>query len=442
MNAASKRICIRLLLVFTPISLLVLKYSPVVHINLKGARYTDFLSFQEHNSSGSVRSRATERGDFDGVVTEGQISLASRSEINVLWLGADPIIDFSNFQYYKSFGKAISAHNSFRVCPKNLSACSDQVLSSSSRANKMLLLAIPHSVSTGLHKLVAVENELDEATQWMSTISLELEQHEQKGLNVVFGMFINKVYVQLDDKVSWFKRASGRMSRRLKHTPNKVKPLIFTWSSHAAEWEQKYAIPFTHVPFAADIQAFDVSSQCDWANNSCDVFLRWDTNPMKYSTIREQLSQILGTNSNVQIFNKNSEQFFNIMSPTSFLSDGQYLKMLRTCKVHVSSIGMPGEYDLVGTRYFEVMASGCALLFVERPQLPNSKLAYDRVGLKEDENVVMFATVGEFLEKLAYYTTDLNRSQAIVNAARKQALNNTWAKRIDQVAAAIYALMT
>ena len=80
------------------------------------------------------------------------------------------------------------------------------------------------------------------------------------------------------------------------------------------------------------------------------------------------------------------------MSPTAFLSDGQYLKMLRTCKVHVSSIGMPGEYDLVGTRYFEVMASGCALLFVERPQLPNSKLAYDRVGLKEDENVVMFAT--------------------------------------------------
>ena len=116
--------------------------------------------------------------------------------------------------------------------------------------------------------------------------------------------------------------------------------------------------------------------------------------------------------------------------------------MLRTCKVHVSSIGMPGEYDLVGTRYFEVMASGCALLFVERPQLPNSKLAYDRVGLKEDENVVMFATVSEFFEKLAYYTTDLNRSQAIVNAARKQALNNTWAKRIDQVAAAIHALMT
>lgn len=407
------------------------------HFNaIKDADYNG-LSVRESADVKQVSASAT---SSKGGAAEANSTLQGQSRLHFLWLGPDPATEVSQYQYYRSFGKAVAAHNSCATCSRNLSLCGEQILSSSSWAN-VLILAIPHSTSTYLDNLIAAENAVEEATQWTSTILREVQKQQgHRGLKVVLAMFINKVYVGLDDKVSWFKLILVEKAQRLKKYTN-VESVIFTWSPHAKEWEEEFAIPFVHVPFAADIESFDVTNRCDWNNRSCDVFLHWDTNPSKYSLTRGQLSQTLGETSNVQIFNKKSEKFFNIMSPTNFLSHERYLETLSQCKVHVSTIGMPGKFDLVGTRYFEVMAAGCALLFVERPQLPSSKLAYTVVGLEEDVNVVMFSSVSEFLEKLAHYTTHKTSAKSIVTAARKQALNNTWAERIDRVAVAIIALV-
>ena len=91
------------------------------------------------------------------------------------------------------------------------------------------------------------------------------------------------------------------------------------------------------------------------------------------------------------------------------------------CKMVVSTIGMPGRFDLVGTRYYEVLSLGTSLLLVERAgdvvkeeessnatinSLSSSHLAYSGVLqhlIQEDQTVIMFSSVSEFIQKVLLY---------------------------------------
>jgi hypothetical protein len=52
---------------------------------------------------------------------------------------------------------------------------------------------------------------------------------------------------------------------------------------------------------------------------------------------------------------------------------------------------MPGKLDLLGTRYYKVLASGKSLLIAERTESIEVVLSYREIGLVEGWTVVLFS---------------------------------------------------
>jgi len=364
-------------------------------------------------------------------VQEASPSDSRTTKVYWYWLGQKPSLHVSAFKYYQGFGKALERHEYMEEC-RPLEVCREKLLNFTSEESPLFAVGIPHVKTVDLESLKSIESEFTTALYFMKNMEREVGGR-RSSFKYTFAVFLNKVYHfsdTLEKKVNWVKeRQAEFISNGLK-----VSPMLFTWSSHALEWQKNYSIPFAHVPFAVDLEMFDVSSSCRRSTAQvCDVFIRWDTDVNKYSRIRSEISQTLGAGSIVELNEHSSDYKFNVTEPAKFISHEEYLQTLQDCKVHVSTIGMPGRFDLVGTRYFEVMASGCALLFVERPLLESSKLAYKAVGIAEDVNVVMFTTLGEFIQKLVYYNRNPDLANAIVRRAHSLMPTNTWNDRAEKV---------
>lgn len=158
-----------------------------------------------------------------------------------------------------------------------------------------------------------------------SHLSTELRS-TARHLTVGSAFFINKVYINLDEKINWFKRTCAS---DLGSYDNSI---IFTWSPHAAEWQEKYSLRFVHIPFAVAKEKFDVAKTCDHSYRDCDLFLHWDTNPNKYSILRSEISQTLGSAASFHMHDKNTSALYNISEPTNFLSHDEYVWTLQYAK--------------------------------------------------------------------------------------------------------------
>ena len=101
----------------------------------------------------------------------------------------------------------------------------------------------------------------------------------------------------------------------------------------------------------------------------------------------------------------------------------EYARLLNRSKIWLST---PSALDLVGTRFYEIMASK-TLLFCNRSD------AYD--GLFEDKaHCVMFdPDLSDFDDRLFYYLDHEDERLAIVEAAHAHVLkHHTWDRRIEQ----------
>jgi hypothetical protein len=197
--------------------------------------------------------------------------------------------------------------------------------------------------------------------------------------------------------------------------------LAFTWSPHAQEWAQKFGIPFVFVPFGVNTEVFNTSFS-PWTSRQCDLFIHWDTSPTKYE-LRHEISELLASNQS------NSTSDIHVYAPTTFLKEPIYLEAIKDCKMHISTIGMPGTVDLIGTRYFEIMASGSSLLLVQRPNSRFSYYSYAVQGMVDGETVVMFSNVTELLEKIRYYKANETAAKAIVDSAKNLSTRFSWGNR-------------
>jgi len=109
------------------------------------------------------------------------------------------------------------------------------------------------------------------------------------------------------------------------------------------------------------------------------------------------------------------------------LSYIDYAKTLACSKICLSTTG---PVDLVGTRYFEIMAGNRGLLICNRMENPE---VYKDI-LIEDLNCIMFSTIDEFIEKVDYYLNHEEERMKIVNQAYKYFMENlTWDKHIIKV---------
>ena len=99
------------------------------------------------------------------------------------------------------------------------------------------------------------------------------------------------------------------------------------------------------------------------------------------------------------------------------LNSSMYVAMMRASRMWLSTTG---PVDLVGTRYFEVMATGTTLCVCNRLH-GNASAAYSSLGLVHERTVVMFDSLEEFEEIVANYTTRPEyeaRRMAIVRRAQ------------------------
>ena len=88
-------------------------------------------------------------------------------------------------------------------------------------------------------------------------------------------------------------------------------------------------------------------------------------------------------------------------------------------------LSTPSAIDLIGTRFYEIMASKC-LLFCNRSEAYN--------GLFNDgEHCIMFDDdLNDFVEKLNFYLDNKKEREMIINNAYNHVMkNHTWVNRVD-----------
>ena len=129
-----------------------------------------------------------------------------------------------------------------------------------------------------------------------------------------------------------------------------------------------------------------------------------------------------------------------IYTPVEHLPDASYFATLAASRLVLST--PLREWHIVSTRYFEVMASGRAVLLCYR-----EASAYLPLGIIEDTHAVMFGSPKEFAQKLLLYSNATEsavaratRRRIALNARHLVAHRHTWRHRATQVVKVLCAL--
>lgn len=339
----------------------------------------------------------------------------------VKWIGADPRNDGGKFLYYSSFAKAFSNRPEVDFCEELTTCLGSPNQDGDCLPARRILLAFSHADTTDITNLRAMKSKFYDVIESVRELREKVDPQicSVGKLDVIF--FLNKAYRDLGKKAGLFSEMIDMANERLPDAVN-VTSTIFTWSPHAQSWTMKFNMTFKHISFATDASMLGIGrndSSCpDQALEGCDVFLHWDTNPAKYR-LREKIQKTV-TSSNFA-----NETGLTVWAPSSFISQSKYHCALAKCKFHISTIGMPGEIDLVGTRYYEVLASGKAVLFAER-EGPESISAYQTSGWVENRELVKFSCVDELIERLTFFKRHPEKAARIASAAMLWSANKTW----------------
>ena len=238
---------------------------------------------------------------------------------------------------------------------------------------------------------------------------------------VLVVLFLNKAYQNRTEKLALFKTIENAY---VKFIALHINSMVITWSPRAPLWQNEHRMIIRNISFAAEPKMFDMRSRSiPWEARHCDLFIRWDDNPEKYQ-LRREINKLVHDSHWI-------ETGINVSYSESFISDGAYKKRMARCKMHISTIGMPTEVDLVGTRYFEVLASGTSLLLAQRQ--PQGSYAYEGLGLVDGVNFVAFSNTTELVDKLQYFKENQHDAYGIIERARTWSLRNDWSARANTV---------
>ena len=198
--------------------------------------------------------------------------------------------------------------------------------------------------------------------------------------DIPVSIILNKEYAALDKKLEWIKEVNPVAAFTVHH-------------DHKA-YQEKTGIPFYQIPFAVNTDVFK--------NYGVEY-----TNDFGFSgIIRPEQTDDWRTKIHQKSKDWKDIKFFF----TSHRHDSleQYAKRINATKIWLSTTG---PADLVGTRYYEVMASRTTLLVCNR---------FDRVYddiIEEDKHCVMFDSLQELEDKIRYYLKHDNERMEIINNA-------------------------
>ena len=233
----------------------------------------------------------------------------------------------------------------------------------------------------------------------------------------------NKMYVphgwreivgDLSAKLRWV-RASGTVA-------------AFTWlSSRHLEFTNRSGIPHHFLPFGVDaVQYARHAATLGGAKQPFDVGFTGASGSDKYP-LRQALITALQSMDNVSVFTGTwSQTTLNRADAKSWKagSHEEYAALMARTKMWISTTG---PESIVGTRYYEVLASGTTLLMCNQP--PKGVWVYDGL-FKDGEHVVMFDGVADMKSKILRYTHDQDARFRIVRNAHALAMKlHTWDMR-------------
>ena len=236
------------------------------------------------------------------------------------------------------------------------------------------------------------------------------------GLDIPSVMILNKEYKKLDRKFQFI-------------GDNDIRK-VFTVHHHYGQWQEQLGIPFVHFPFAVNPDLFkDYGERSIYSLGFSGVLQK------RYSDVRTRIKNRLFLRWPIK-----APRYWRIRL---FWSDGwriplvnkrieDYARLVTRGKIWLST---PGPVELVGTRYYEIMASK-TLLFCSRSP------AYE--GLFEDGThcVTFNPDLSDFDEMLFYYLEHEDERLEIVEAAYAHVLeSHTWERRIEQFTSEVKTIL-
>jgi hypothetical protein len=221
---------------------------------------------------------------------------------------------------------------------------------------------------------------------------------------------LNKEYSALDSKLQWIKSMNATAALTVVH--------------QVAEFQKATGVPFHRIMWSADTDIYhSYGSEYDH-----DLFFSGVTRPEQSQNFREkilsQTDRLSGYNLKLNIRSHKNNYVGKIYSPE------EYAKLLARSKVCFVTTG---PADIVGVRYFEVMAGNKSLVLCNSM----SKDVYADI-MVDGFNCVMFSDVDDFFEKAKYYLDNEDERLKIVNRAYNNFSSKmTWEHRASEIASII-----
>ena len=210
---------------------------------------------------------------------------------------------------------------------------------------------------------------------------------------------LNKEYTGLKNKLDWIKE---------------MQPTAALTVHHDTEYYKEYTgFPFHRIMWSANQNQFKNYG----GEYKHDLFFSGVTRPEQTENLRERVLSNLNRLSNYKLF-VNIRSHKNNYTGTIF-SDDEYSKHLSSSKICFITTG---PADLVGTRYFEVMAANRSLILCNRMSMD----VYEDIII-DGYNCAMFSDEDEFFEKAIYYLkTEDERMKIVNNAYTHFKTTQTW----------------
>ena len=224
-------------------------------------------------------------------------------------------------------------------------------------------------------------------------------------------MVLNKVFDRLERKLAVVQEHRGRFA------------LVLTASPHTDKYSSASHVPVVFMPYAAAVEfgryhdrgpsheglAFD--SDFGFSGG----WERFDSRRYPFRAL------IFRGNTTARL----RARGLRLKTPGWLQTQG-YINTLARTRVWFATTEIG---DHIGTRFFEVLISGRAMLLCDR-----NPTAYAPLGIVEGEHAAMFNSTQEFEEKLTYYLAHEDVRQRIVVAARRLILSqHLWSHRRDEL---------
>ena len=220
----------------------------------------------------------------------------------------------------------------------------------------------------------------------------------------------------------------GVLSAKLKWVHDAGAVAAFTWLTRHREFTSISGVPHHWLPFGVDPGTYSRHAGAFGAQ-VYDVGFTGASGADKYPLRHAMLMELRKTNVSLFTGTWIQTEIKNVQNNESWKAGthDDYAAQMAKTKIWLTT---NGPEWIVGTRYFEALASGTTLLICNRP--PSSgewHLAYD--GLFEDgEHIVLFDTVAEMRNKVLYYLRNENERQRIVRNAHAVVQRlHTWDSR-------------